>query len=187
MVNARAERRHGRIRALVVPAGNIGSQVARAAIAAGYDVVIASSRGPETLESLVAELGPTARAATAAEAGEAGEIVVVTVPLHALEQVPVEPLAGKIVLDTNNYYRERDGRVEALDKGDTTTSQMLQEHLPASKFVKAFSHIMAATSPPTPPPRARRTGVRSLSRATSPRRWSSRRGSTTSSASTRST
>lgn len=125
----------------IIGAGHIGSQVARAAVANGYDVVIANSRGPETLGDLVAELGPKARAATPVEAGEAGDVVVVTVPLHALTQVPVEPLAGKIVLDTNNYYFERDGHIDALDAGETTTSQMLQEHLPTSKVVKAFNHI----------------------------------------------
>ncbi|GEK87790.1 NADPH-dependent F420 reductase [Microbacterium aerolatum] len=125
----------------IIGAGHIGSQVARAAVAHGYDVVISNSRGPETLSDLVAELGPRARAATSAEAGAAGDVVVVTVPLHALSQVPVEPLAGKIVLDTNNYYYERDGHIEALDNGETTTSQMLQEHLPTSKVVKAFNHI----------------------------------------------
>jgi predicted dinucleotide-binding enzyme len=125
----------------IIGAGHIGSQVARAAISAGYDVVISNSRGPETLSELVADLGPKARAATADEAGGAGDVVVVTVPLHALSKIPVEPLAGKIVLDTNNYYFERDGRIEALDKGETTTSQLLQEHLPTSKVVKAFNHI----------------------------------------------
>lgn len=128
----------------IIGAGNIGSQVARAAIGAGYDVVIANSRGPETLAGLVEELGPRARAATAAEAGAAGDVVVVTVPLHAIEQIPVEPLAGKIVLDTNNYYWERDGRIPALENGETTTSQLLQEHLPTSQVVKAFNHIPAA-------------------------------------------
>lgn len=125
----------------IIGAGNIGSQVARAAVAHGYDIVISNSRGPETLSDLVAELGPHARAATAEEAGAAGDIVVVTVPLHALSQIPVEPLDGKIVLDTNNYYFERDGRIDALDKGETTTSQMLQQHLPGSRVVKAFNHI----------------------------------------------
>ncbi len=128
----------------IIGAGHIGSQVARAAVAHGYDVVIANSRGPETLSDLVAELGPQARAATAAEAGAAGDVVVVSVPLHALAQVPVEPLAGKIVLDTNNYYFERDGHIEALDRGETTTAQLLQEHLPASKVAKAFNHIRSA-------------------------------------------
>ncbi|MFK4761182.1 NADPH-dependent F420 reductase [Microbacterium sp. ZW T5_45] len=128
----------------IIGAGHIGSQVARAAVAHGYDVVIANSRGPETLADLVAELGPRATAATPAEAGAAGEVVVVTVPLHALDRIPVEPLAGKIVLDTNNYYFERDGHIEALDRGETTTSELLQQHLPTSKVVKAFNHIGAA-------------------------------------------
>ncbi len=114
------------------------------AVASGYDVVIANSRGPETLGDLVRELGPKARAATAAEAGAAGDVVVVTVPLHAIDQVPVEPLAGKIVLDTNNYYFERDGRIDALDKGETTTSELVQQHLPTSKVAKAFNHIYAS-------------------------------------------
>lgn len=128
----------------IIGAGNIGSQVARAAIAHGYDVVIANSRGPETLTGLVDELGPRARAATAQEAAEAADVAVVTVPLRAYREVPVDALAGKIVLDTNNYYWERDGHVEALDRGEATTSGLLQEHLPTSKVVKAFNHITAA-------------------------------------------
>lgn len=125
----------------IIGAGHIGSAIAKGAIAHGYDVVIANSRGPETLTDLVAELGPRARAATASEAGAAGDVVVVTVPLKAVDAVPVAPLAGKIVLDTNNYYFERDGRIEALDNGETTVSGMLQAHLPASKVAKAFNHI----------------------------------------------
>ncbi len=109
----------------------------------GYDVVISNSRGPETLQDLVAELGPKARAATSAEAAAAGDFAVVTVPLKNYKDVPVEPLAGKIVIDTNNYYWERDGRIPALDNGEATTSGMLQEHLLQSKVAKGFNHIMA--------------------------------------------
>ena len=127
----------------IIGAGHIGGQVARAAIGQGYDVVIANSRGPETLADLVAELGPKARAATATEAAAAADIAVVTVPLRAYRDVPIEPLAGKIVLDTNNYYWERDGHIDALDRGEATTSGLLQEHLPTSKVVKAFNHIGA--------------------------------------------
>ncbi|MGJ0390909.1 NADPH-dependent F420 reductase [Microbacterium sp. CGR1] len=128
----------------IIGAGHIGSQVARVAVANGYDVVIANSRGPETLADLVAELGPQARAATAAEAAEAGDAVVVTVPLGKIDALPVEQLAGKIVLDTNNYYFERDGHIDALDKGETTTSELLQQQLPTSRIAKAFNHIYAA-------------------------------------------
>ena len=110
----------------------------------GYDVVISNSRGPETLTELVEELGPHARAATAAEAAAAGDFAVVTVPLKNIKDIPAEPLAGKIVIDTNNYYWERDGRFPVLDNGEATTSGLLQEHLPASKVAKGFNHIMAA-------------------------------------------
>lgn len=113
-------------------------------MANGYDVVISNSRGPETLSDLVAELGPRARAATVTEAARAGEIVVVTIPLKSYNQVPVEPLAGKIVIDTNNYYPERDGHIPELDNESTTTSELLQKHLPTSKVVKCFNHIYAA-------------------------------------------
>jgi len=109
----------------------------------GYDVVISNSRGPETLQDLVSELGPKARAATAVEAASAGDFAVVTVPLKNYKDVPAEPLAGKIVIDTNNYYWERDGRIPALDNGEATTSGLLQEHLPQSKVAKGFNHIMA--------------------------------------------
>jgi predicted dinucleotide-binding enzyme len=128
----------------LIGAGHIGSQIARLAVARGYDVVISNSRGPATLGGLVAELGPRARAATAAEAAQAGDIVVVTVPLKNYRQVPVAPLAGKIVIDTNNYYPQRDGHIPELDNESTTTAELLQAHLPGSKVVKAFNHIYAA-------------------------------------------
>lgn len=127
-----------------IGAGHIGSQLARLAVAAGHDVVLSNSRGPETLGSLVEELGPRARAATPDAAARAGDIVVVTVPLKAYRSVPVEPLAGKVVIDTNNYYPQRDGHVPELDSESTTTSELLQAHLPMSKVVKAFNHIYAA-------------------------------------------
>jgi predicted dinucleotide-binding enzyme len=115
----------------IIGAGHIGSQVARKSVELGYDVVISNSRGPE------------ARAATPAEAAAAGDFAVVTVPLRNYRDIPVEPLAGKVVIDTNNYYWERDGRIPALDNGEATTSGLLQEHLPGSKVAKGFNHIMA--------------------------------------------
>jgi predicted dinucleotide-binding enzyme len=128
----------------LIGAGHIGSQLARLAVRHGYNVVISNSRGPQTLAGLVAELGPKARAATPDEAAKAGDLVVVTVPLRNYRAVPVAPLAGKVVIDTNNYYPERDGHIAALDNESTTTSELLQAHLPTSKVVKAFNHIYAA-------------------------------------------
>jgi len=128
----------------LIGAGHIGSQIARLAVANDYDVVISNSRGPSSLSALVTELGPRARAASVVDAAKAGDIVVVSVPLKNYTAVPVEPLAGKIVIDTNNYYPERDGHIPELDKESTTTSELLQAHLPTSKVVKAFNHIYAA-------------------------------------------
>ena len=127
----------------IIGAGHIGTALAQGLTARGYDVVISNSRGPETLSDLVAELGPKARAATPEEAAAAGDFAIVTVPLKAYQEVPVAPLAGKIVLDTNNYYWERDGRMPELEEGRATTSGLLQEHLPESKVVKAFNHIQS--------------------------------------------
>ncbi|GAA4376163.1 NADPH-dependent F420 reductase [Paeniglutamicibacter cryotolerans] len=127
----------------IIGAGHIGSQIARKAVQLGYDVVIGNSRGPETLTELVAELGPRARAATAAGAAQAADFAVVTIPLKNYSQLPAEELAGKIVIDTINYYWERDGHIEVLDKGEATTSGLVQEHLSASKVAKGFNHIPA--------------------------------------------
>lgn len=144
----------------LIGAGNIGSTVAKLAVDAGHDVILSNSRGPETLTDLVAELGPRARAATAQDAAESGDVVVVTVPLKAYRDVPVGPLAGKVVIDTNNYYPDRDGHIAELDDESTTTSELLQAHLPDSQVVKAFNNVffkhLAAL------PRPRRSSERSV-------------------------
>jgi predicted dinucleotide-binding enzyme len=127
----------------IIGAGNIGGNLARKLVALGHRVTISNSRGPETLADLVAELGPNATAGSPVEAAEAGEFVIVTVPLKAYRDIPVQPLVGKIVVDTNNYYWERDGHIAELDAELTTTSQMLQAHLPGSKVAKGFNHIGA--------------------------------------------
>lgn len=121
--------------------GNIGSTVARLAVDAGYDVVMSNSRGPETLADLVHELGPRARAGTAEDAALAGDLVVATVPLKSYPDLPVEPLRGKVVIDTINYYPQRDGHVPELDEETTTTSELVQAHLPDSRVVKCFNNI----------------------------------------------
>lgn len=104
-------------------------------------MVLSNRRGPDTLSDLVAELGPQARAATPDEAAEAGDLVLVSVPLAARAQVPKEPLRGKVVMDTNNYYPDRDGQIPRLDDETATTSELLQEHLPDSRVVKVFNNI----------------------------------------------
>jgi 8-hydroxy-5-deazaflavin:NADPH oxidoreductase len=124
--------------------GNVGGTLARLAVAAGLDVVLSNSRGPESLAGLVAELGPRARAATVAEAAEAGDLVVVSIPLSAYEKIPAQPLAGKIVIDTLNYYPERDGRIAELDAKELASSELVQRHLADSRVVKAANNIVVS-------------------------------------------
>ena len=124
-----------------IGAGNIGQSVARLAVDHGYDVVLSNSRGPDTLADVVANLGPHAAADTAEGAAARGDLVVVTVPFKAYRYVPAAPLAGKVVVDTNNYYPARDGQFAELDDKADTSAGMLQAHLPQSHVVKAFNHI----------------------------------------------
>lgn len=177
-----------------VGAGKIGGTLARLAAQLGYDVVVSNSRAPETLAELVTEIGPKARAAWAAEASAAADVAIVSIPLKNIWQVDPAPLAGKIVLETNNYYPARNGRIAALDEERATTTGLLQEHLPGSHVVKAFNHINwlhlpkpGCTSRSRDCPPVIRTAVPWRSQATTPTRGTSRAASTTSSATTRST
>lgn len=130
-----------------IGAGKIGTNVATAAINAGYTVIISNSRGPGSLVDLVSKLGPHASAATVADAAAAGDMVLVAIPLKDIGSIPAALLAGKVVIDANNYYPERDGRIEALDTNASTTSELLQAHLPDSHVVKAFNNIFAHEIP----------------------------------------
>jgi 8-hydroxy-5-deazaflavin:NADPH oxidoreductase len=125
-----------------IGSGHIGSTVARLSIGAGYTVVMSNSRGPQTLAGLVGELGDLARAATGEEAAAAGDLVVVTIPVAAYGDLPAAPLAGKLVIDTCNYYPERDGQIPELDSGALTSSELIQRQLADSTVVKAFNNIM---------------------------------------------
>ena len=77
-----------------IGSGMIGGTVARLSVAAGHQVVLSNSRGPETLKDLLEELGPLASAATAEQAAGAGDLVVVSIPVKAYPSVPARPLAG---------------------------------------------------------------------------------------------
>ena len=127
----------------LIGSGNIGSTIARLALAGGHEVVLSNRRGPDSLAPLVAELGDGARADTVEGAAKSGDLVVVTIPLHAVSDLPAEPFAGKIVIDTNNYYPDRDGRIPELDADTITTSEFVQRHLSGATVVKAFNNIIA--------------------------------------------
>ena len=143
----------------LVGSGRIGSTVAKLAVAAGHDVVLSNSRGPETLDELVAELGEHAEAATNEEAAEAGDLVLVSVPLKAYPALAGLPLGGKLVMDTGNYYPERDGQISELETKVLTDSEYLLRHLPRADVVKVFNniyfkHLLNLSRPPASPERS---------------------------------
>jgi hypothetical protein len=125
----------------LIGSGRIGGTVAKLAVAAGHPVILSNSRGPDTLTELAGELGPLARAGTGQEAAEGGDLVVVTIPLRAFQHVDPRPLAGKVVIDTCNYYPQRDGQIPGLDSGALTSSELIQRHLTRAAVVKVFNNI----------------------------------------------
>jgi predicted dinucleotide-binding enzyme len=127
----------------IIGSGNIGSALARHFVEAEHEVEVSNSRGPETLRDLVAELGERATAAKPENAATFGEVVVVSVPFGRYRELPSDGLDGKVVIDTNNYYPQRDGHSDELDKDATTSSELLQAHLTGARVVKAFNAIYA--------------------------------------------
>ena len=124
----------------IIGAGFIGRGLASLGIKAGHDVMVSNSRGPESMPSVAAAIG--CRVGTALEAAEFGEVVFVAIPLKAYQAIPALPLIGKIVVDANNYYPQRDGKIAALESNATTTSELLAQHLAGAKVVKAFNAIL---------------------------------------------
>ena len=125
----------------IIGAGNIGSAVAELFTKAGHEVVISNSRGPQTLDDLVEKLGDNASAGSVDEARDFGDVVVVTIPLKAITALPANGWENKIVIDTNNYYPDRDGKIADLDSGATTSSELLENQLPGARIVKGFNTI----------------------------------------------
>ncbi len=123
----------------IIGSGNIGATTARLFAAAGHDVTIANSRGPESLAELVGDLGPNARAGTVDDAARASDVVLIAIPLRAYPDLPAEAFAGKVVIDANNYYPQRDGQIPELDREETTSSELLARHLAGARIVKSFN------------------------------------------------
>jgi len=128
------------VRIGIIGAGHIGGTLAVRFVAAGHEVAISNSRGPETLPDLVEGAQPM----TVGDAERFGEVVVVSIPLGRYHEVPTDAVEGKVVIDTNNYYPQRDGHIPELDDDSTTSSELLQTHLPGARVVKAFNAIVWA-------------------------------------------
>jgi len=125
----------------IIGAGNIGANAAKLFVKAGHEIAIANSRGAETLKDLVAELGENAQAVSIEEAAKFSEIVFISIPFGKYQTLPPNAFDSKIVVDSNNYYPDRDGSFAELDENKTTSSEMLAEHLRDARIVKGFNTI----------------------------------------------
>lgn len=138
------EHRELHFRVGMLGAGEIGSALGRLLAQAGHDVML-SSRHPEARAQEAAALD--CRIGTLEEAAAFGEVVIAALPLLALGEIPARPLAGKVVIDTMNYYPPRDGAIAAFDEHRMTTSEYVAQHLKDARVVKAFNAILAYDLP----------------------------------------
>jgi hypothetical protein len=120
----------------IVGSGNIGRTLAELGVEAGHEIVISNSRGPESLSTLVADLGGRACAGTVEDAATFGDIVVEAIPFGAYRDLPADALAGKIVVSASNYYPNRDGEIEFDGHSQT---ELVAAHLRDARVVKAFN------------------------------------------------
>jgi hypothetical protein len=128
----------------IIGAGNIGSMLTRKLTKLGHQVAIANSRGPESLKGLEKQTG--AKPVTAKEAARSGEVVIVTIPMKNVPDLPHDLFDGVpdnvVVIDTCNYYpQRRDGRIDAIENG-LPESRWVEQQI-GRPVIKAFNNMRA--------------------------------------------
>ena len=126
----------------IIGSGHIGGTLTRRLRSLGHDVAVANSRGPQSLADLAAETG--ARAVSVEDAVQGTELVVIAIPLKAVPQLPAALFDGKLVVDANNYYPQRDGDIAELLDRSLSSSRWTADHLKGARVVKVFNNIQAA-------------------------------------------
>jgi len=125
----------------IVGAGNIGANAAKLFVKAGHLVAISNSRGGDSLNELLEELGDNAESASVEAAIDFGDVILISIPLGKYTTLPTNRFSDKVVIDSNNYYPDRDGIISELESDSTTSSEMLADHLPGARVVKGFNTI----------------------------------------------
>jgi predicted dinucleotide-binding enzyme len=125
----------------IVGAGKIGTAVARAAVAASYNVVISGSGAADRIRMIVEVLAPGAHAATTEEVAHHADLIVLAVPMHSFRTLAHDLFAGKVVVDAMNYWEEIDGDDDELATAPLGTSVVVQKWFPSSKLVKSLNHL----------------------------------------------
>jgi predicted dinucleotide-binding enzyme len=125
----------------IVGAGKIGTAVARAAVAGGYDVAISGSGAVERIELIVEVLAPGAHAMTTGDVVLHADLIVLAVPMHRFRELPRDLFAGKILVDAMNYWAEIDGADEELATAPMGTSVVVQQRFSSARVVKSLNHL----------------------------------------------
>ena len=122
----------------IIGAGLIGTTAAGLFARAGHQVSISNSRGPESLAGDVARIGHGVHAASVAQAAAYGEVVLLAIPLSEYRSLPAEALSGRIVIDAMNHEPRRDPDLDLAGRG---SSELVADHLPGARLVKAFNTL----------------------------------------------
>jgi predicted dinucleotide-binding enzyme len=119
----------------------VGTTIARAAVAAGYDVAISGSGPADRIALIVDVLAPGAHPASTAEVVRHADLIVLAVPMHRFRELTRDLFAGKILIDAMNYWEEIDGVDQELATAPSGTSVVVQERFPSARVVKSLNHI----------------------------------------------